>query len=106
PARDVAPLIALIDDPRHRIQEDGTFKLSDEQARAILALTLSRLTALGRDEIGDELDGLGKDISKYLEILRSRELVQQIVRDEMIAIKEEFGTPRLTSIDDAAGDFE
>ncbi|RYE08724.1 MAG: DNA gyrase subunit A [Hyphomicrobiales bacterium] len=106
PARDVAPLIALIDDPRHRIQDDGTFKLSDEQARAILALTLSRLTALGRDEIGDELDGLGKDIADYLEILRSRERVQQIVRDELTAIKDEFNTPRLTAVDDAAGDFE
>jgi DNA gyrase subunit A len=106
PARDVAPLIALIDDPRHRIQDDGTFRLSEEQARAILALTLSRLTALGRDEIGDELDGLGKDISEYLDILRSRERVLQIVRDELNAIKDEFSTPRLTAIDDAAGDFD
>ena len=106
PARDVAPLIALIDDLRHRISDDGTFRLSDEQARAILALTLSRLTALGRDEIGDELDGLGKDIADYLDILRSRERVRQIVRDELTAIKDEFSTPRLTAIDDAAGDFE
>ena len=106
PARDVAPLMALVDDPRHKIREDGTFKLSDEQARAILALTLSRLTALGRDEIGDELNGLGTDIADYLDILRSRERVQQIVRDELNAIKEEFGTPRLTTIDEAAGDFE
>jgi DNA gyrase subunit A len=106
PARDVAPLIALIDDPRHRINEDGTFKLSDEQARAILALTLSRLTALGVNEIGDELNGLGKDIAEYLDILRSRERVMTIVRDELTAIKEQFNTPRLTTIDDAAGDFE
>jgi DNA gyrase subunit A len=106
PARDVAPLMALVDDPRHKISEDGTFLLSDEQARAILALTLSRLTALGRDEIGDELNGLGADIAEYLVILRSRERVQQIVRDELTAIKEEFNTPRLTTIDEAAGDFE
>ena len=76
PAQDVAPLIALIDDPRHTINDDGTFKLSDEQARAILALTLSRLTALGRDEIGDELNGLGDEIADYLDILRSRERVR------------------------------
>ena len=57
------------------INEDGTFRLSDEQARAILALTLSRLTALGRDEIGDELNGLGDEIEDYLDILRSRERV-------------------------------
>jgi DNA gyrase subunit A len=106
PAADVAPLIALIDDPRHRIADDGTFRLSDEQARAILALTLSRLTALGRDEIGDELNGLGKEIEDYLDILRSRERVIAIVRDELEAIRDEFSTPRLTTIDEAAGDFE
>ncbi|WP_443112552.1 DNA gyrase subunit A [Devosia sp. ZB163] len=106
PARDVAPLIALIDDPRHRMNEDGTFKLSDEQARAILALTLSRLTALGVTEIGEELNGLGADISEYLDILRSRERVMQIVRDELTEIKDQFNTPRITTIDDAAGDFE
>ncbi|RYE45549.1 MAG: DNA gyrase subunit A [Hyphomicrobiales bacterium] len=106
PARDVAPLIALIDDPRHRMNEDGTFKLSDEQARAILALTLSRLTALGVNEIGDELNGLGTDISEYLSILRSRERVMEIVRNELTEIKEQFNTPRLTVIDEAAGDFE
>jgi DNA gyrase subunit A len=106
PSRDVAPLIALIDDPRHKINEDGTFKLSDEQARAILALTLSRLTALGRDEIGEELNGLGVDIADYLDILRSRERVMTIIRDELNEIKEQFNTPRKTSIDDAAGDFE
>jgi DNA gyrase subunit A len=55
PARDIAPLVALIDDPRHRLNEDGTCYLSEIQARAILDLRLQRLTALGRDEIGDEL---------------------------------------------------
>jgi DNA gyrase subunit A len=106
PSRDVAPLIALIDDPRHKINEDGTFKLSDEQARAILALTLSRLTALGRDEIGEELNGLGVNIADFLDILRSRERVMAIIRDELAAVKEQFGSPRKTAIDDAAGDFE
>ncbi|MHB1110336.1 MAG: DNA gyrase subunit A [Devosia sp.] len=106
PATDVASLIALIDDPRHKINDDGTFKLSDEQARAILALTLSRLTALGRDEIGEELNGLGKDIEDYLDILRSRDRVMNIIRAELAGIKEQFSTPRLTTIDEAAGDFE
>jgi DNA gyrase subunit A len=106
PATDVAPLIALIDDLRHRLADDGTFRLSDEQARAILALTLSRLTALGRDEIGEELNGLGKDIADYLEILRSRERILAIVREELIAVREEFSTPRLTTIEDAIGEFE
>ncbi len=106
PAKDVAPLIALIDDPRHQIKEDGTFRLSDEQARAILALTLSRLTALGRDEIGNELNGLGKDIEEYLSILRSRERVRTIIREELVAVRDQFSTPRITTIDDAAGDLE
>ncbi|WP_374625312.1 DNA gyrase subunit A, partial [Devosia sp.] len=106
PARDVAPLIALIDDPRHRINADGRFKLSDEQARAILALTLSRLTALGRDEIGNELNGLGTDIADFLDILRSRERVVSIIRAELTEIKDAYATPRLTTIDEAAGDFE
>jgi DNA gyrase subunit A len=106
PARDVAPLIALIDDPRHRILDDGTFMLSEEQARAILALTLSRLTALGREEIGAELDGLGKDIADYLDILRSRDRVRQIIRDELIAVKEQFATPRKTVIEENFGDLD
>ena len=106
PARDVAPLIALIDDPRHRINEDGTFNLSEEQARAILELRLARLTALGRDEIGDELNGLGAEIEDYLAILRSRERVQQIIREELIEIRDQFGAPRRTEISDVVGDFD
>ena len=106
PAADVEPLIALIDDPRHRINEDGTFNLSEEQARAILELRLARLTALGRDEIGEELNGLGAEIEDYLEILRSRERVVEIIRTELTEIKEQFGSPRRTEISDVAGDFE
>nr|WP_267911644.1 DNA gyrase subunit A [Devosia oryziradicis] len=106
PAKDVAPLIALIDDPRHRINEDGTFNLSEEQARAILELRLARLTALGRDEIGDELNGLGTEIEDYLEILRSRERVVEIIRTELTEIKDQFASPRRTEITDAVGDFE
>jgi DNA gyrase subunit A len=83
PAKDVEPLIALIDDPRHRINEDGTYRLSEEQARAILALRLQRLTALGRDEIGDELNKLGAEIKDYLDILRSRARIQDIIKDEL-----------------------
>jgi DNA gyrase subunit A len=106
PAADVAPLIALIDDPRHRINEDGTFNLSEEQARAILELRLARLTALGRDEIGDELNGLGAEIEDYLDILRSRERVRTIIREELEAVREQFGTPRRTEISDHAADFD
>ncbi|WP_345890832.1 DNA gyrase subunit A [Devosia oryzisoli] len=106
PAADVAPLIRLIDDPRHRINDDGTFNLSEEQARAILELRLARLTALGRDEIGDELNGLGSEIEDYLDILRSRERVRTIIREELEAIREQFGRPRQTEISDSVGDFD
>ncbi|MCS6758211.1 MAG: DNA gyrase subunit A, partial [Candidatus Devosia euplotis] len=106
PAQDVAPLIALIDDPRHRINEDGTFNISEEQARAILELRLARLTALGRDEIGEELNGLGAQIEDYLAILRSRDRVVEIIRNELTEIKEQFATPRRTEISESLGDFD
>lgn len=97
PAAQVAPLIQLIDDPRHIIHEDNTYNLSEEQARAILELRLQRLTALGRDEIADELNKIGVEIADYLDILSSRVRVMTIVKDEMIALRDEFATPRLTS---------
>jgi DNA gyrase subunit A len=102
----VATLIALIDDPRHRVSDDGTARLSDQQARAILDLRLQRLTALGRDEIKDELDKLAAEIADYLDILRSRARIQAIVKAEMIAVKEEFATPRRTEILDQEGEME
>ena len=76
PARDVEAMMTLIDDLRHRISADGTARLSMEQARAILDLRLQRLTALGRDEIKEELDKLALEIKDYLDILRSRARVQ------------------------------
>ncbi|WP_152565826.1 DNA gyrase subunit A [Devosia riboflavina] len=106
PAADVEPLIRLIDDPRHRINDDGTFNLSEEQARAILELRLARLTALGRDEIGEELNGLGTEIEDYLDILRSIVRVRAIIREELEAIREEFGSARRTEISDHAADFD
>jgi len=102
----VATLMALIDDPRHRVSENGTARLSDQQARAILDLRLQRLTALGRDEIKDELDKLAAEIADYLDILRSRARIQAIVKAEMIAVKDEFATPRRTQIIDQEGEME
>nr|HMN87636.1 DNA gyrase subunit A [Bauldia sp.] len=106
PAADVAPLIALIDDPRHRMAEDRTYRLSDAQARAILELRLARLTALGREEIGDELEKLAAEITDYLDILRSRARVRGIIKDELTAVRDEFATPRRTEILDAGADLE
>jgi DNA gyrase subunit A len=106
PAKDMEPLILLIADPRHRLAEDGSYRLSDEQARAILDLRLQRLTALGRDEIAAELTKLAAEITDYLAILRSRARVQEIVKNELAAVKSEFATPRRTEIVDNEGEVE
>ncbi|SCB35163.1 DNA gyrase subunit A [Bradyrhizobium yuanmingense] len=106
PARDVEDIITLIDDPRHRINEDGTIRLSLEQARAILELRLARLTALGRDEIGGELSKLAGEIGDYLAILRSRARILDIIKTELAEVKAEFATPRRTVIMEQEGEVE
>ena len=106
PAKDVAAMITLIDDPRHRLTEDGTARLSMEQAKAILDLRLQRLTALGREEISEELDKLAVEIADYLDILRSRARVQTIIKGELAAVKSEFATPRKTVIIEQEGEVE
>jgi len=97
-AENVSELIQLIDDPRHRIAENGTIHLSEEQARAILELRLQRLTAIGRDEIGGELKTLGEEITDLLDILRSRQRVMDIISTETKQVRDEFATPRMTEI--------
>ncbi|MGD0640244.1 MAG: DNA gyrase subunit A, partial [Roseiarcus sp.] len=106
PARDMAPLIALIADPRHTLDEDGTMHLSDAQARAILELRLARLTALGRDEIAEALNKLAAEIADYLDILSSRARLMGIIRDELAAVKVAFANPRRTEILDSDADMD
>jgi DNA gyrase subunit A len=106
PAAAVADLLTLIDDPRHRMSEDQTYRLSNEQARAILDLRLQRLTALGRDEVAEELDTLAAEITDYLDILRSRTRILGIVKSELTEIKEQYATPRRTEILDQEGEIE
>ncbi len=106
PAKDLAPLVTLVADPRHMMSDGNTLKLSEEQAKAILDLRLQRLTALGRDEIGDELKGLADKIADYLDILRRRDRVMSIITDELSAVKDEFATPRRTEIADAEDEVE
>jgi DNA gyrase subunit A len=106
PAKDIGPLVDLIADPRHRLETDGTIRLSDEQARAILDLRLQRLTALGRDEIGDELKKIGEEIKEFLAILSSRARIVDIIKKELSDIKAEFGTPRRTEIVEMEGEVE
>ncbi len=105
PATDIEPLIALIGEPGHEVV-DGCYRLDEVQARAILDLRLHRLTALGRDDIGAELGKLGEKIADFLDLLRSRERLMAMLRSDLVAIREQFATPRRTEIDEAAVDFE
>jgi DNA gyrase subunit A len=97
PAADVADMIGLIDDLSHKVI-DGKYKLSETQARAILDLRLQRLTALGRDEIGDEMKKLAEEINEYLSILGSRDKLMGILRSELVSMRERFAVPRRTQI--------
>jgi DNA gyrase subunit A len=106
PARDMAPLITLIADPRHALDADGAIRLSEAQARAILELRLARLTALGRDEIAEALNRLAVEIADYLDILGSRVRLMTIIRDELVKAKADFATPRRTIILDSDADME
>lgn len=98
PAKDMLPLISLIADRRTVVSEQETVRLSDEQARSILELRLHRLTALGRDEIGDEAKGLAERIADYLDILRHRSRVLDIIRGELNEVKDQFAVPRRSEI--------
>ncbi|MZR21268.1 DNA gyrase subunit A [Sneathiella chungangensis] len=100
PANSVEALIRLVDDPEHMINADGTYRLSEAQARAILDLRLQRLTALGQNEIGDELKDLGTKILDYLDILSSRPRLIGIIRDELLEMKEKYAVPRRTQIEE------
>ncbi len=105
PAADVAPLIALIDDPEYTVV-DGVYRLSEAQARAILDLRLQRLTGLEREKIGEDLKAVGQEISDYLDILGSRSTLLGVLKSEMLEIKEQFANPRRTTIEDVEADID
>lgn len=106
PAGDMTPLIDLIADPRSIVFEGGEVRLTEEQARAILSLTLSRLTGLGRDEIFGEARSLADAIAGYLAILSSREKIMGIVREELVEVRANYALPRRTTIVDGEADLE
>jgi DNA gyrase subunit A len=106
PAKEVKSLIDLIDDPRHSITKKGLCKFSDEQARAILELRLQRLTAIGKDDIENEMDELKKNIEDYLSTLKSKEKVIDIIKNELNEIKDNFSIPRRTEIVDYIDDVQ
>jgi len=104
-AASVAPLVTLIEEEgRSRLAPDNTYKLSEEQAKAILDLRLQRLTGLERDKIADELRGLTEEIRSHLEILESRPKLLDVVRKELREVREQFATPRKTVIEDATAE--
>ncbi|MFM9852494.1 MAG: DNA gyrase subunit A [Sphingomonadaceae bacterium] len=97
PIAEIASYIALVEAVESEIAGD-TYRLSDLQVRAILDLRLHRLTAIGRDEIGDELKVLAGSIGELLEILGNRARLFEVMRGELIAIRDEFATPRRSII--------
>ncbi len=106
PVGDMVELIALVADPRTLVVEEGKVRLTDEQTRAILALTLSRLTGLGRDEIFEEGSELAEQIRAHLELLGSREAIMAVVRAELVEVREAFAIPRRTQIVEGDADVE
>ena len=105
PAHDIEPLVELIAEPDHKV-ENGTYRLSEDQAKAILDLKLQRLTGLERDKIHEELMALGEDIKEFLSVLASREKLYGIMKDELIEVKTEYAKPRLTTIEDIEYDTD
>ena len=100
PASDVAVLIAVISDPGHEVAADGTYRLSEAQARAILDLRLQRLTGLERDKIGEELTEIGAQIVDLLDILRTPARKFAIARTELTEVRDRFADKRRTTIEE------
>ena len=96
----------MIDDPSHRANDDGSYNLSEQQAKAILDLRLQRLTALGIKEISQELSQLSMNIKKFLEILQSRQIILSIVVNELDELVEKYGVARRSQIIEFEGDTE
>ncbi|NOD77954.1 MULTISPECIES: DNA gyrase subunit A [unclassified Ruegeria] len=106
PASEIEGYLRLIDDPLSKMNDDGTYNLTEVQARAILELRLQRLTQLGVKEVTDELEDLAAKIKEYLDILSSRERIMGIIADELRSVREQFAVDRRTEIVDWSGDME
>jgi DNA gyrase subunit A len=106
PAGDVGTLLALVQDAGNIVTDDGTVRLTDAQARGILALTLNRLTGLERDKITAELTEVGERIAALLDILSSRIRRMEVMTEELVAVRTQIASPRMTQILDAVGDVD
>ena len=105
PGEQIRSYIALVEAVEPQSKKEK-YRLSDAQVKAILELRLHRLTALGRDEIGSELEGLAKNIGELLEILANRARLYEVMRGEFDEVEAEFATPRLTELAPAADGIE
>ena len=99
PAMEVEAFITLIDDPGHEVV-DGTYRLSEAQARAILELRLQRLTGMEREKLADETRELADRIADYLGILGSADRVNEVILGELAGARERLADPRRTEISD------
>ena len=105
PMDEIRSYIALVE-AVEPLAATTSYRLSEAQVRAILELRLHRLTALGRDEIGSELEGLAKNIGELLEILANRSRLYEVMRAEFDEVEAEFATPRVTELAPAADGIE
>jgi DNA gyrase subunit A len=106
PAADIAPLLALIDEPGNVISESNTVRLTEEQARGILEIRLQRLTGLEREKIHQDLEKIAGEIRELLAILSSHPRRMEVMRDELLKAREALASPRMTDIIDALADQE
>ena len=104
PIGDMRPLLDLIEDARNVVSAEATVRLTEEQARGILALTLQRLTGLEREKIANEMAEVATNIATLLEIVASHVRRMEVMREELLKVRAEIASPRLTSIVDAAAD--
>lgn len=104
-AKDIEPLLKLVDDHRNVIK-NGKCNITEEQAKAILDMKLQRLTALEKNKINEELNELAQEISYYIKILSSREEILNVIKEELQKIKQKFSTPRLTLIENIESDVD
>ena len=108
PADSVMPLLALIEDERNVVTlgEDGlrTVFLTEEQARGILELRLQRLTGLEREKIAEEMGEVSARIAQLLEIIASRPRRMDVMKAELVAVRAEIATPRMSTLTDGDSD--
>jgi DNA gyrase subunit A len=104
PTGDVLPLLGLIEDSRNVVSPEGRVRLTEEQARGILNLTLQRLTGLESEKIAGEMGEVAIKIADLLDIIGSRPRRLEVMRDELTKIRGEIASPRMSEIVDSLAD--